>query len=120
MNRIALMAYRLAMIFTMLRCYEQDPELKTYFLVCNDEDVDNALHIMDVLTHNATDVYTYLDRHGTQRPSGSADLTTDEQRAKVMTLKHRGMSNRAIALEVFGTVNADGRVKRIINSYDLK
>lgn len=118
-NRTALMAYRLAMIFTMLRRYETDPELKTWFLPCNDDDLDNALHIMDVLTHNATDVYTYLDRHGAQRPSGSADLTTDEQRAKVITLKHRGTSNRAIALEVFGTVNADGRVKRIINNYGM-
>ena len=118
-NRIALMTYRIAMILTMLRAYEADPQLQPLVYTCADIDLKNALHIMDVLSYNATDVFTYLERYGMQR-AGNADLTTPEQKARVMVLKHKGMSYRAIAREVFGNTNSHGRVTRIINSYEIK
>lgn len=118
-NRIALMTFRISMILTMLRIYETDPQLKKQMYTCTTDDFESAMHIMEVLTHNATDVYTYLDRYGLQRAPGADGMVTDEQKARCMVLKSRGMSLRKIAAEVLGNADMFYKVQRIIKSYDI-
>jgi len=120
-NRMALMAYRIAMILTILRHYEADTQLQRTTLTCTDTDLQNALDIMDVLSYNATDVYKYLGKHGSKRAANiSTEETTDAQRNLCYRYSQQGMSLRKIAIEVFGNAHAHNRVKRILKNYGIQ
>ncbi|MBZ0099896.1 MAG: DUF3987 domain-containing protein, partial [Taibaiella sp.] len=119
-NRMALMAYRIAMILTIVRRYEADPQLTAPAFTCQDADLQNAIDIMDVLSYNAIDVYKYLDKYGMKRTARQSRPVTDDHRQLCVNYKQQGMSLRQIAAEVFGTVSAKGRVERILKDYGLK
>ncbi|MBW7913610.1 MAG: DUF3987 domain-containing protein [Taibaiella sp.] len=119
-NRIAVMAYRIAMILTIVRRFEANPQLPAPALTCTDTDLQSALAIMDVLSYNAIDVYKYLQKYGLKRAANQKQEPTDDERTLCYRYKQQGMSLRKIAAEVFGNVNAHTKVKRILKDFGLE
>ncbi len=119
-NRMALMAYRIAMILTMLREYGKDSELKQPAYTCTDADLQNALDIIDVLSYYATDVYEYLNKNGIKRNNGTVKPLSDDELKLIINYRKEGMSHKKIAIEVLGNVNAHQRVKRTLKKYGMQ
>lgn len=119
-NRIALMTYRIAMIFTILRHRKEHKEFNPMGICCADNDLENARRIMDVLTYNATDVYEYLEKNGKKRTPATKTTATDDERTLCYRYHQQGMSNRGIAAEVFGNSNSRNKVKRILKDYGIE
>ncbi len=119
-NRMAVMAYRIAMILTIVRHFEANPQLPAPALTCTDTDLQSALAIIDVLSYNAIDVYKYLEKHGIKRATNQKQEANDDERTLCCRYKQQGMSLRKIAAEVFGNVNAHTKVKRILKDYGLE
>ncbi len=114
-NRMALMAYRVAMIFTMLRHYKTHGGIHVNSITCNKADFDNAVELIEVLSYNATDVYRYLEANGYKRTTPlKSNTVTDEQRNLIYRLHQQGESLSGIAKQVFGNSNWHMKVKRIL------
>jgi hypothetical protein len=58
-NRLGVIAYRIMMVFTALRAYEN--EMLNASIQCNDVDFDNALQIVNRLEKHAKTVYEFLN-----------------------------------------------------------
>jgi len=58
-NRLGIIAFRIMMIFTALRSYENGSLNNS--ITCNDTDFDNALRIVDRFEKHAKTVFDYLD-----------------------------------------------------------
>lgn len=117
-NRMALMAYRIAMILSILRHYKAHGNIHTDNITCNQTDYENAVALVEVLSYNATDVYRYLEANGYKRttpPRGGS--ATDEEKTLCYRYHMDGKSNKQIAIEVFGNINSDKKVGRIIRKY---
>ncbi|MCB0698993.1 MAG: DUF3987 domain-containing protein [Chitinophagales bacterium] len=119
-NRMAIMAYRIAMILTVLRHYGDYNKLNPIGITCTDEDMDAACKIVDVLAYNATDVYRYLEQNGLRRAPTNKKEVSDDERLLCYRYKQQGMSNRQIAINVFGNVNSKNKVKRILKDYGIE
>lgn len=119
-NRMALMAYRIAMILTILRAYSKDKELKSPAYVCTDIDFQNALDIVQVLSYYATDVYDYLNANGLKRNNGTVKPLTDDEVALIINYRKEGMSHKKIAVEVLGNINSHGRIKRALKNNGME
>lgn len=63
--RMGLSAFRMMMVFTVLRCYERTPMIRPeeQALVCSDRDFDTVMTIVDCLVNHTAHVYTNLLPH---------------------------------------------------------
>lgn len=113
-NRMGVMCYRMAMIFTTLRYYEENRLGET--MVCSMQDMHNALRITNILEWYANKVYTYLEQYGRKRVINMQDNTpaTDAERLLCLNLHRTGLSLRKIAEEVFEHERHFMKVKRIL------
>ena len=64
-NRLGVIAYRIMMIFTSLRCYENNSLSDT--IVCNQIDYDNAINIVEYLESHATRVFEFLGHNPSKK-----------------------------------------------------
>ena len=79
---LGLVTFRLAMVLTVLRCYEHQPMLdpQTQALVCADEDLHTALTIIDCLIDHTAHVYSnYLAKDESVSPAIKA-MSANERR----------------------------------------
>lgn len=60
-NRLGLITFRLCMIFTILRAFEDGIEIPDT-LICSDKDFENAIEIVKTLTDHALIVYEHLPK----------------------------------------------------------
>lgn len=112
-NRMGVMCYRIAMILTTLRYYEEKRMGEE--LQCNTNDMWSALSITNIISWYARKVYHYLDQYGRKRAVNiSENKPTDAERTLCLNLHRTGMSLRKIAVEVFETEGAFMKVKRIL------
>ncbi len=111
-NRLGLICFRVAMLLTALRSFGEGDYSPT--MICEDQDFDNALTIVDVLKRHALAVYWDLPR-----PTVSKDATKFEneltekaaQVAQCKRLKDAGESYAQIALKVLGKADAANKTK---------
>lgn len=104
-NRLGLIAFRIAMIFSVLRAFEVE-EYPPEKIVCSDEDFDNAILIVEALKAHAVKVYSRLPRPAT---TTDEEKETEEQlnaKARIISTARQfqaeGMSYRQIALNLLG------------------
>lgn len=73
--RLGLVAFRLAMILTVLRCYEHQPHLsaESQAIVCDDRDLHTALAIVNCLIDHTAHIYSnYLAKDEAVNPAVAA------------------------------------------------
>lgn len=61
--RMGVICFRIAMIFTAVRCFES----KKFVEFCSDQDFDNALRICEVLLEHTKEAYRYLSQNPYRR-----------------------------------------------------
>lgn len=99
-NRLGLICFRLAMILTALRNFEQGDYSKT--MLCEDIDFYNALRIVEILKSHAIAVFYDLPNPAISREATKyeTELSTKATNvAKAQRLKKQGLSYAQIAKE---------------------
>ncbi len=100
-NRLGIIAFRLMMLFTTLRAFEND-NLKE-IIYCNETDFNNALLLVDRFESHAKTVFDYLN----QDPN---------KKTLVSELHKTGNSYRAISKAVWGDETHISTVGKWVNS----
>jgi len=79
--RMGLSAFRMMMIFTVLRCYERSPmtDSETQALVCSDQDFQTVMTIINCLVNHTVYVYTHLLPQVTYESQAVAALSSQER-----------------------------------------
>jgi len=79
--RLGLVTFRMAMVFTILRCYEQQPyfEPETQALVCDDNDLHTVLTIVNSLVNHTAHVYNNFLVHDKPISPAVAAMSTQEK-----------------------------------------
>lgn len=79
--RLGVTTFRLAMVLTVLRCYEHSEDIapEARVLVCRNTDFHTALTIVNTLVNHTVYVYNNMLKHEEAAPKESA-LTVDEKR----------------------------------------
>ena len=79
--RLGLSTFRMMMVFTTLRCAEQQPYISddTQSLVCRDDDFQTVMTITGVLVNHTAHVYTTLLQHDDNAKLASLNMTAQEQ-----------------------------------------
>jgi len=118
-NRLGLICFRLAMVFTTLRIFETG-ELKEE-LICDDADFDTALELVAHFKEHALKVYHRLPRNYTKPSKEAQELERElmgkaEQVALCVRLANEKKSYADIALEVFGDAKLKSKAYRWVNS----
>lgn len=93
LHRLGLSAFRLAMLLTVLRCFEHGEEVAG-MLVCTDEDFATAMTLIDVFRQHTDHVLTSLVPPA--GPARGAANDRDIQQAQARKLQQDGLSLREI------------------------
>lgn len=101
-NRFGIIAFRIMMILTAVRCDEAG--VKDGEIECNDQDFDNAIEILNLVEPDILEVYHLLSS------IPDADL-------QVWELRKKGKSLREIAKVVFGDEKQYQKVNRIMKKH---
>ncbi len=98
-NRLGVIAFRIMMIFTALRAYENG--ILETSMQCSDIDFENALQIIERLEKHAKKVYGFLN--------GQPD-----KESLIISLHNMGKSYGDISKIVYGDVNHKSTVHRLV------
>ncbi|GAB3341888.1 hypothetical protein GCM10027299_56230 [Larkinella ripae] len=106
-NRLGLIAFRVAMILTTLRAFEtgEIPDV----LTCNDLDFENALRIVETLKRHALRVFYRLPKPKEGNTNNKYAVKAD-QLAKARQLFSQGKNYAEIAAEVLGDAKKKGTI----------
>lgn len=76
--RMGLSAFRMMMVFTVLRCYERQPMIipDEQALVCSDKDFQTVMTIINCLVNHTIHVYTNLLPHATEENPSIAAMSS--------------------------------------------
>ncbi|MCX6214558.1 DUF3987 domain-containing protein [Spirosoma sp.] len=112
-NRLGLIAFRIAMMFTTLRAF--DTGEITDMLTCSDLDFDNALKIVEMLKRHVLRLYNQIPK-----PKKSQDTnkfsTKSEQLEKARKLYSQGKNYAEIAADVLGDAKRKGTIWKWLNA----
>jgi len=117
-NRLGLIAFRIAMILTTLRAFEAGPENVPNKLVCIDVDFDNAIAITEVLKRHALNVYWQLPRPNSSAQSDKLEKELNNKADKIATCRQlldKGHSYATIAENVLGDPKKKATVYKWLN-----
>ena len=80
--RMGLSAYRMMMVFSVLRCYEQQPKLQPdqQALVCTDQDFQTVMTIVNCLVNHTVHVYGNLLPHAVYESPAVAAMPDQQKR----------------------------------------
>ena len=112
-NRLGLICFRVAMVFTVLRAFDTDQKEGPF--VCSDTDFENALRIVETLKIHAVRVYNKLPKSAIPADADSADEDEEKTKQKRACRKlfAEGMTNcREISIKVFGNESKKTTVYR--------
>ena len=115
-NRLGLIAFRIAMQFTALRAFQNGTI--QHALICTDKDFQNALTIVSTLQKNAIDLYYRLPRPKVSKEASELEkelLSKAEQIAICRQMKEQGISYSEIANKVLGDPKKKGTVYKWLN-----
>ena len=115
-NRLGIICFRLAMILTSLRNFEQADYSKT--MLCEDLDFYNSLRIIEILKRHAIAVFYDLPNPATSRDAAKYETELSGKMAEVAQcklLKDGGMSYAEIATKVLGDKNQKSKVWQWLN-----
>ncbi|MVM36461.1 DUF3987 domain-containing protein [Spirosoma sp. HMF3257] len=111
-NRLGTICFRVAMVFTVLRAFDKNAIKGP--LLCNDEDFENAIRIVETLKTHAVRIYNRLPKPAPTadaEPVGS-DPKREAQKTKCRELFAQGKSCREISTIVFGDESKKSTVYR--------
>lgn len=115
-NRLGLIAFRIAMQFTVLRAYENNQLKDT--LICTETDFQNALTIVSILQKNAIHLYYQLPRPPISKEASELEkelISKADQVALCRQLHNQGFSYRQIAEKVLNDPKKGGTVHKWLN-----
>ena len=115
-NRLGLICFRLAMILTSLRNFEQGDYSKT--MLCEDLDFYNALRIIEILKRHAIAVFYDLPNPAISRDATKYETELSGKMAEVAQcklLKNAGLSYAEIAAKVLGDAKQKSKVWQWLN-----
>lgn len=115
-NRLGLICFRLAMLFTALRNFAEGDYTPT--MLCSDQDFGNALRIVEVLKRHALAVYYDLPRPTVSREAVEFEKELTDKAAQIAQckrLKDGGMSYAEIAKTVLGDAKQRSKVHQWLN-----
>ncbi|MFN8302600.1 MAG: DUF3987 domain-containing protein [Saprospiraceae bacterium] len=115
-NRLGLICFRMAMMFTALRNFGEGDYSPT--LLCSDVDFENALSIVEVLKRHALTVYYDLPRPVISREAAAMERELQDKAALIAQCKRRfdaGESYAQIALNVLGDNKQKSKVWQWLN-----
>lgn len=112
-NRLGLIAFRIAMILTTLRAFETG-ELSDV-LTCEDVDFENALRIVDTLRRHVLRVYYRLPKPNEGKANDKYTAKA-EQVAKARQLLKQGKNYAEIAAEVLSDAKKKGTIWKWLNA----
>lgn len=115
-NRLGLICFRLAMLFTALRNFGEGDYSPA--MTCDDIDFENALQIVEVLKRHALTVYYDLPRPSVSREAAEMERDLQDKAALIAQCKRRrdaGESYAQIALSVLGNANQKSKVFQWLN-----
>lgn len=115
-NRLGLIAFRLAMILTTIRAFEVGEA--TQVMVCEDQDFYNALRIVETLKGHALKVFYQLPRPSISKEAGELEkeLHSKANQISLCRQMHQaGDTYAEIALKVLGDAGKKGTVYKWLN-----
>lgn len=115
-NRLGLICFRLAMLFTALRNFGEGDYSPA--MICDDVDFENALQIVEVLKHHALTVYYDLPRPTVSREAAEMERDLQDKAVLIAHCKRRrdaGESYAQIALAVLGDAKQKSKVFQWLN-----
>lgn len=115
-NRLGLICFRLAMLFTALRNFGEGDY--SHNMICADVDFENALRIVEVLKRHALTVYYDLPRPSVSREAAEMERELQDKAVLIAQCKRRrdvGESYAQIALTVLGDAKQKSKVFQWLN-----
>lgn len=112
-NRLGLIAFRIAMLFTTLRAF--DTGEITDMLTCSDIDFNNALQIVERLKRHVLRLYSQLPKPKKSQDTNKFSAKA-EQLQKARQLFSQGKNYAEIAAEVLGDAKKKGTVWKWLNA----
>ncbi|WP_020600605.1 DUF3987 domain-containing protein [Spirosoma panaciterrae] len=112
-NRLGLIAFRVATILTTLRSFETGELLNV--LTCNDLDFASALRIVETLKRHALRVFYRLPKPN-EGNANNKHAVKAEQLAKARQLFSQGRNYAEIATEVLGDAKKKGTIWKWLNA----
>ncbi|GAB3509830.1 hypothetical protein GCM10027341_47380 [Spirosoma knui] len=112
-NRLGLIAFRIAMLFTTLRAFDTGGVADV--LTCSDLDFDNALLIVKMLKRHVLRLYDQLPKPK-QSQATNKFLAKAEQLQKARKLFNEGKNYPEIAAEVLGDAKKKGTIWKWLNA----
>jgi Protein of unknown function (DUF3987)/VirE N-terminal domain len=109
MNRIGVICFRVAMILTVLRYFEEG-QLEKTLLICKDDDFKNALDFSEFARNNALSVFNKLPTE--KKTLRNHFLGEDERVQQALKLKNAGLSYSEIAKILLGDENKKSTVAK--------
>jgi hypothetical protein len=101
-NRTAVICWRIAMVLTVLRAFEND-QSPTSLPDCSDQDFKSAMQIVESLKSYALSTWSRLPKSPNLEEDEQDDAKKASQRQQCRELHEKGLSVRAIAIQVFGS-----------------
>lgn len=109
-NRLGLMAYRIAIILSVVR---READLPEEVLICQDVDFDNALRIIGISYSCALEIYQNFPKRQLPSKNQFAEKAKDINRC--IELFQQGKSYKEIAIEVFKSESKKSQAYYYIN-----
>lgn len=116
-NRLGLICFRISMIFTALRNFEDGDFSNT--LLCSDQDFENALNIVAILKRHAVAVFYQLPNPPVSREAAKYEQELNDKAsdvARCQALFKKGKSYAEIANTVLGDAGKKSTVWRWLNT----
>lgn len=113
-NRLGVICFRIAMLFSALRAFEQPNTPQS--ITCSELDFENAVTVIQSLRGHALSVWSRLPTSSTLADDEQAATLKITQMRQCRELYKRGMSVREISKQVFGTENKKSTVNRWVLS----
>jgi hypothetical protein len=115
MNRIGVMAFRTAMLLTVLRYFEEEKLGKSEnLMICNEDDFKTAIDFAELGRNNALAVFERLPQPSLQIKNESLDKADFKSKhfQEAVDLKKTGKSYAEIARVIFGDEKLKGTIHR--------